>query len=409
MIKMKLKKENPKNIKTFYFILVILILFLEACFVKNETHSSFWGTFFSNQQLLINKYEDSNLYPILFGSLKPEEEKLIYKNNEDLYLSGSVVKQNETLVAKIDDKKEMGDNDEYFTKVEYKKSSFKDRPTYKIKRKTKFKYPAYTMKDFFYWLDVFSNSLNSEEQLILLDKSIVYQFLCSEFKCKSELEKEFALLTFSLDSRMKKQYKTFYSKLYDALGKVKFKVKLFSKSQKIGETYSEGKNIFVKISNIQNADLKNLTSLTFFIEVNLDFYGLKINVQNLEYHLNIKYKESEETITGKFPIYPKYTVSGNLFYIIPPGLINIFIPQDIDSYMADYFDLLTRTGDSEGANFTTRIKKLEDDQVLVNFESYSEAFQKPFRPLSSTKKEKREGRDFYLDFRNKIIEDLRPL
>ena len=113
-------------------------------------------------------------------------------------------------------------------------------------------------------------------------------------------------------------------------------------------------------------------------------------------------------MTGKFPIYPKYTVSGNLFYVIPPGLINIFIPQDIDSYMADYFDLLTRTGDSEGANFTTKIKKLEDNQVLVQFESYSEIFQKPFRPLASNKKEKREGRDFYLDLRNKIVEDLKP-
>jgi hypothetical protein len=63
---------------------------------------------------------------------------------------------------------------------------------------------------------------------------------------------------------------------------------------------------------------------------------------------------------------------------------------------------------SQGANFTTKIKKLENNQVSVNFESFTEVFQKPFRPLASTKKEKREGRDFYLDFRNKIVEDLRP-
>ena len=154
MINMNFKKENQRKLNPFHFVLVVIIFLLEACFVKNVTHSNFWESFFSNQQLLINKYEDTNLYPILFGSLKPEEEKLIFKKNEDFYLTGSVVRENGTLIPKIDNKEEMGDNDEYFTKVEYQKSSFKDRPTYKIKRKTTFKYPQYTMKDFFHWLEV---------------------------------------------------------------------------------------------------------------------------------------------------------------------------------------------------------------------------------------------------------------
>ncbi len=386
----------------------ILIFSLEGCFVKNITHSNFWDNFFSNQQLLIDKYADTDLYPILFGSLKPEEEKFLFKKDDTLYLTGYVSKQNETKIIKIDNKEEIADNDEYFTKVEYTKSTFKGRETYKLKRNTIFKYPAYTMKDFFHWLEVFSSSVNSDEQLALLDRSIVYQFLCAEFRCQSELSENHASLSFTLDERMKLQYKTFYTKLNEALGKVKFKVKYFSKTKKIGEIYSEGKTIYAKILNFKKGELQNLDSLTMFLEVDLNFYGLKIHVQNLEYHLSMKYSESEEVMTGKFPIYPKYKVSGRLFYFLPPGIINIFIPQDIDSYMADYFDLLTRSGDSEGANFTTRIKKLDGNQVHVNFESYSEIFQKPFRPLASHKKEKREGRDFYLDLRNKIVEDLKP-
>jgi hypothetical protein len=122
----------------------------------------------------------------------------------------------------------------------------------------------------------------------------------------------------------------------------------------------------------------------------------------------MKHSETEESISGSIPIYPQYKIAGKLFYIIPPGIINFFIPQDMDSYISDYFDLLTRTGDSEGANFSTKIKKLEGNLVQVTHESYSENFQKPFRPLASYKKEKREGRDFYLDLRNKIVEDLKP-
>ena len=140
----------------------ILIFSLEGCFVKNITHCNFWDNFFSNQQLLIDKYADTDLYPILFGSLKPEEEKLIFKKNEDFYL-------NETKIIKIDNKEEIADNDEYFTKVEYTKSTFKGRETYKLKRNTIFKYPAYTMKDFFHWLEVFSSSVNSDEQFYALN------------------------------------------------------------------------------------------------------------------------------------------------------------------------------------------------------------------------------------------------
>jgi hypothetical protein len=404
---MNFPKIIPKSKSLFLLLWLIILMFLEACFVKNATHSSFWDNFFSNQQLLIDKYADTDLYPILFGSLKPEEEKFLFKKDDKLYLSGYVLKQGNTLIPKIDDKENSTANDEYFTKIEYIKSEFKGRPTYKMKRRTSFKYPAYTMRDFFHWMEVFSSSVNSEEQLAILDRSIVYQFLCSEFKCNSELGDNQALLSFALDERMKLQYKTFYVKMSEALGKVKFKVKLFSKSQKIGEIYSEGKTIYTKVLHFKKGELQNLENMTLFFEIDMNFYGLRIQVQNLEYHIVMKHSETEEVMTGKFPIYPKYKVSGRLFYILPPGLINIFIPQDIEAYLSDYFDLLTRSGDSEGANFTTKIKK-EGNHVNVNFESYTEIFQKPFRPLAATKKEKREGRDFYLDFRNKIVEDLRP-
>jgi hypothetical protein len=146
---MKIKKHNLKKTKSnliLFSIWLITIICLEACFVKNTNHSSFWESFFSNQQLLIDKYADTDLYPILFGSLRPEEEKLLYKKGDNLYLSGYVTKQGNNLTPKIDNKDLPAANDEYFTNIEYTKSEFKGRPTYKIKRKTSFKYPTYTMK-----------------------------------------------------------------------------------------------------------------------------------------------------------------------------------------------------------------------------------------------------------------------
>ena len=112
---MNFLKIIPKSKSLFLLTWLIILMFLEACFVKNANHSSFWDNFFSNQQLLIDKYADTDLYPILFGSLKPEEEKFLFKKDDKLYLSGYVLKQGNTLIPKIDDKENSTANDEYFT------------------------------------------------------------------------------------------------------------------------------------------------------------------------------------------------------------------------------------------------------------------------------------------------------
>jgi hypothetical protein len=400
------------NIK--FIILSLFILSSENCILKNPTHSQFWEHFFNNQNSLQTKYSEGDLYPILFGGLKPEQESLLYKKtisesnktlDEVLFLSASVKREKESIVPEIHNRDVIQTNEEYFTMVEYSKSKFKEKDTYQIKRSTFFRYPKYTFKDFINWMEAFALAVHSEEKLSILNKSILYQFLCSEFRCTTDNEEKTILLSFALDKRMVNNYKSFYNRIFDILTKLKFKVRLNYKQTKIAEIFSEGKIISARIFPIKKAELQNLNSLELVFDIDINFYGLRILIQNIEYSLQYNNSEFEETLKGSFQNTPKYKVSGRVFYFLPTSLVNFFIPGDIESYIADSIQLLTKPNEQIGGNFVSKIK-IKDKVVEIRFDSYSEVFQKSFKPLSTSSNLKREGGDFFQDMRMKIIEDL---
>ena len=387
-------------------LLSLNLLLLSSCLVKNKSHSEYWEHNFNNLQALADKYSDSELYPILFGTLTPKDENLLYQKENTLYLNASVKRINNSLIAEIHDK-EQAEEEEYFTNIEYSKSTFKNKPTYKIKKKTFQKYPYYSVKDFLFWLDTLSQASNSEEQLSILNSSLVYKFICSEFRCANDRDELNSTLTFALDSRMSNNYKSFYNRISDILSKLRFKTKISNKQGKLLEIFSEGKIIYFKFFNLKKNDIASSTQLLFQNDFEINFYGIKINIQNLDYLVQFKFSNEEENLRGNFINYPKHKVSGNFLYFLPTNVIDLFIPGDIDTYIADYIELMIRPTDSKGANFNSKFKKV-DKQVHLFFESYSETFQKSFRPLSNNRKEKKEGKDFIQDLRTKIIEDLLP-
>ncbi len=399
---------------TKFFILSLFILSSENCILKNPTNSQFWEHFFNNQNSLQTKYGEGDLYPILFGGLKPEQERLLYKKNiseldkvsdEVLFLSASVKRENEIIVSEIHNRTSRQLEEEYFTTVEYSKRKFKEKDTYRIKRSTFFHYPKYTFRDFINWMEAFSFATLSDEKLSILNKSILYQFLCSEFRCTVDNEEKTTLLSFALDKRMVNNYKSFYNRIFDILTKLKFKLKINNKQTKLAEIFSEGKIISARIFPIKKNDLQNLSSIDLIFDIDINFYGLRILIPNLEYNLVYKDSEAEETLKGSFQITPKYKVSGKVFYFLPTSVVNFFIPGDIETYIAESLELLAKPNEQSGANFISKIK-IKEKTVEVQFDSYSEVFQKSFKPLSNSSNTKREGGDFFHDMRLKIIEDL---
>ncbi len=399
-------------------ILILIPIFFLNCLVKNKSHSNFWEHFFNNHHDLQEK-NDIELYNILFGALEPKLESKVYqklKQDQDipdnksldyLYLSASATRNSGIIQTEIHSREFSNPNEEYFTKVEYRKSSFKNNETYKIKRITELKYPKYSFKDFLNWFEELSIQLQNENRLSILNSSVLYKFLCNEFRCSVDRDEQNTILSFGLDSRMATNYKTFYNRLNDILSKSRFKTKIFSRQLKIAEIYSEGKIIYLKIFPLKNNDLTKQNMFSVLTEVEINFYGLRISISNIDYLIQYRNYETEESIKGGFLSIPKYKLQGKVFYFLPQSVVNAFIPGDLDTYFADYLELLAKSNDEIKGNLICKIK-FKENISEVYYEAYSEVMQKPFKPLANNQKQ-REGGDFMYDMRMKIVEDILPI
>lgn len=192
----------------------------------------------------------------------------------------------------------------------------------------------------------------------------------------------------------------------DILTKSRFKTKIFSRQLKIAELYSEGKIIYLKIFPLKNSDLTKQSMFSVLTELEINFYGLKINISNIDYLIQFRHFETEESIKGGFLSIPKYKLQGRIFYFLPKSVINAFIPGDLDTYFSDYLELLSRPNEEIKGNLICKIK-FKENFSEVSYEAYSEVMQKPFKPLGNNQKQ-REGGDFLFDMRMKILEDLFP-
>lgn len=398
-------------------LLILFSILFSNCLIKNKSHSAFWEHFFNNQHELQEK-NDIELYNILFGALEPKLENKVYqkiKQNPDnpdiktvdyLYLSASATRNAGIIQTEIHSRETPNSNEEYFTKVEYRKSEYKSNDTYKIKRTTELKYPKYSFKNFLDWFEELSIQLQNENRLSILNSSALYNFLCSEFRCSVERDEQNTILSFGLDSRMATNYKTFYNRMNDILSKSRFKTKIFSRQMKIAEIYSEGKIIYLKIFPLKNSDLTKQTLFSVLTEVEINFYGLRISISNIDYLIQYRYFETEESIKGGFLSIPKYKLQGKVFYFLPQSVVNAFIPGDLDTYFSDYLELLARPNEEIKGNLICKIK-FKENISEISYEAYSEVMQKPFKPLANNQKQ-REGGDFIYEMRLKIVEDLLP-
>lgn len=388
-------------------LLVILIAINSNCIVKNNTHSGFWEHFFTNQHLLQDKYKGSHLYQALFGQIRVSDENTLYKKDSLLYISGRVYTDKDKKIAEIGELFLPQGNEEYFIRTEITKSSYNERDTYQIKRISEMKYPAYFTSDYFHYLEELSIQLNSEEGSESLDKSVLYKFLCSNFDCDLSRDANRAVLSLTPNKKMAVKYKSSYEKINSYLKRLKLKIKMYRNSQKIGEVNIVDKIIYFNLMNLRKGDLKGSAKYYFSIDMEINFFGMKIKIEDLEHTVDIKQEQNKETIRGEYSAYPKVEVSGKLFYFLPPGILNIFIPQDLDSYFKDFFDLTVKSQERAGTYYVTQMLRLSGGEVRVIHENHSEVFRNPFRPFASEKNEtKLEGGDFYRDLQQKIIEDL---
>lgn len=360
----------------------------------------YWEQYFSSQQKL--KSKDRVLYDILMGRLKPEQENLLYKDGDKLYLN-ALVRNNSVQYSKEISIPNSA-NDVYKLSVEYTPSTFNNEDTYKIYRKVYLHYPRFTSDDYLQWISDFSKLSLTENAEETLANSKLYTFLCSNFTCNWERKNNKAVLGLKLTEKLKDRYPYFYKDLKNRIEKTTFSFSLLNGKDLYLKLYNSKDTIFIQFVPFQS-NLLEQASLWMSGSLQIQSLGLTVTIKNLNYLLEFKRLPDEITMTGKFPVFPDYKVSGRLFYILPTSAIDFFIPKDIDYYFKSFFEMMVENPKSSGSKFKSVMKK-DKENVEVFFESYSQSFQKPFKLIQSEAKED-SNPNFVQDFQQKIIEDLK--
>lgn len=388
------KEENCMS----HYLLILILVWIGSCMQPNQNHYQYWQEYRSHKKLL-KKNLTKTKYNILFGNLKPEQESLLKIRNNSLYLATAIDRHQKPVQSP---NYQPHTTDRYFLRAEYKKGRRNGKDTYQVHRFVYIQSAQYTAEDFFLWLDELKQHI-SQKPSGQLQKSHVYRFLCSEFICKITTSKYYHSLSLKLHPRIRTKYQTFYETLKKRLKQSQLNIYLYSKTGHFLTLSAGGQSIVLHFRK-NTSHLAQTSYLNIYSDITIKTYGLKLIIHKLKYHLSIRKKPGNLYLYGYFPKIPKYEIRGNLFYFLPQSVVNVFIPDDMATYLNRYFSLLVGDNKHKGAHFTSHTK-IKNNRIQLSYRSYVEKLQKPFRPFGKEETETK-GRDFIDDYFKHILKDL---
>lgn len=119
---------------------------------------------------------------------------------------------------------------------------------------------------------------------------------------------------------------------------------------------------------------------------------------------------NKDVLSGKFINFESRKLTGNFLYFIPTGIIDFFIPGNIDEYLSNALTLLVYgTQGKGGAQFNAEYEKFPNYQ-RNRITSYSEIMQSRFSLFGADSNTKENSNsDFFLQWEHTILKDLSGL
>lgn len=389
-----------------FFTQIILFLFFSNCLVKNHEAARYTKNFNLLNQSILEQFEDYDLRQILYGNLNPKLENQLFKDGSDnlyIVMNGKFLNNSQLLLQTSSQEKKDSD---YLLRIEYKKIKWNEEDLYQVKRKQ-----TNRMGDFkpsIFW----ENLSRMIEQDI--KTSFTQQQLCKSFKCLVEETKDFKILTYEFDEKTKTEYPEFYEKYATRFDLLKFKTLIIPNGNYSTPIIVENdkRKLIIKLPRNGSMIWKNPSRLNFVLDFTLKTYGLTFKVNQMQYIINYKKEGSTEYLSGRFFGIPEYNLDGRFFYIIPQGLVDFFIPGNIEEYLDKGLTLVTVGSDGKsGSHFHAKYFGKGKSAYFTN-ESYSEVYQKRFSLFASkeTQKQKNKGDiEFFIrDLWSEIARDLEP-
>ncbi|WP_000781312.1 LIC10025 family lipoprotein [Leptospira interrogans] len=385
----------------------VFILFFN-CVEKKPQQAAYWREYLSYQKSILKEYPNGGIRNALFGNLTSKDEFLLQEKDNILSIDFYLQKTSQGFKNVLTTEK-IPENVPYQIHVEYFPTSFRDQNTFQMKRKTITILPFYSYLDFFHHIDRFQNFLRSDfdHSSKLTTISNTHRYLCSVSHCNSGRGENFSWLLYELDESTKAVYPQFYKRFDKLLNQVSYKITIFKTGEFLSgiELYNEGTKTFLKIPDTFAGYWSKPEILHIRISLFIQVYGLKIDIRNLGYTLRFYSSKNYEKVTGEFSKLPEKKISGRFFKIFPPGMVDWFIPGNMEEYFDQYFTLLVKGSEGKGGNKFESESFRNGKNMKVILKSQAEIFRDRFSLFRSSD-EKDDQPSFWDILQETLIEDL---
>ncbi len=397
-----------KKFKSKFLILLSISLAI-GCIQKNDKQHNYWSDFYSLQattKRITNYFQ----YSALMGSLSKEHEEELKKNSDgDFYLEIAGNKSQGEWNLNL--YPESSSKSDYFSKVTFHPTKWENKDIYLVQRETHSKWNGYMPRDFFLWLNQFTQVVNRHEDLIKLKQNIPsFQFLCKTFECQSIEEAKNIVLEFTFSDKTEDAFPNFYEKMGSRLTKTQFEMKIFDENfpEDLITISNQGKSIQIRFPvNPRKEIFKKPKSIHFVTNIVIKSYGVTLQIQEIKYNVLFTSVPMQDVLEGKFIGFKSRKFSGRFLYFIPTGVIDFFIPGNIDEYLNDALTLLIYGTQGKGGSQFKAVYTKSNQRQENLIRSYSEIMRNRFSLFGADKNQmENPEQDFFGQWENKILSDL---
>jgi len=382
------------------------------CFQASINQYQYWISYTTVQKELRESSPSSIHLRALFGILSKEnEEKLrLIENSYFVSVGGnptSLFDWNLTWNPANPEKYN------YFAETKFVPKDWDDKEIYQVFRKFRSNWFGFFPSDFVNAIQSSINELrNNATNSKILEKSRTFQFLCETFECSFQIDNEEIIFTFSFSEETKKRFPDFYkfrgSRLEKSTNRILIRNPKRDKDWFV--ILNNGKVISIKFPKAKDPDyFQNVKDFEIITNIEIKAFGIIVNINQLIYKLNLTKVKNGEILIGKFDSVKSQTISGKFLYVIPTGIIDFFIPGNLQ----DYLQTATRlqvygTQGLGGSQF--RAKFIRDGKIQQNeTEFYAESQRKRFSLFGSDSPEEEKASFlFFAKLEENLLKDLLP-
>ncbi|WP_246051879.1 LIC10025 family lipoprotein [Leptospira idonii] len=414
-MKPKSKKYIPflKKKSKLLRITFVCLLFFSACTKPNQNHYQFWKNYDSFQKSYRTHSSGNETYfSALAGLLSDEKEKELKRTESgNLYveLGG---KQSGNGTWSLQWYPEQKGNYDYYARSEFSPKLWGEKEIYTVERSQISHWKGFLPRDYFVWLNEFAFIVNDPKSFeALKSKSQNLKFLCETMTCSLKQEGGSILLEFSIDDITKKKFPGFYNRTGVRLEKTKMTIDIWDKTNpedKIKIT-NLGKTIqFHFPSHPRKQFFLKPGEIRFLGDIEIKSFGITAIISDLEYKLNYTSSANEDKLVGKYVRVGKKEITGRFLYFIPTGVIDFFIPGNIDEFFSDMMTLQVYGTQGRGGAGLQAVYSLQGNTQTNKITTYSEIMRKKFSLYGADDSQKaNQDFDFYASWEEAMMKDFK--